>query len=93
MDSNLRKIAYGQTGSGKTYTMSGDISDQFPLPDKAGIIPRVLHELFAKLDSLQNSPTSSATPDNSVKVSFVVKFDERHLNRVLWGSTTGRRVL
>ena len=56
--------------------MSGDISDHTLLPDDAGIIPRVLHSLFLKLDSLSNSPTSGDAPKNSVKVSFIELYNE-----------------
>jgi kinesin family protein 11 len=56
--------------------MSGDISDQLPLPDNAGIIPRVLDALFSKIDSLPNSPTSGNAPENSVKVSFIELYNE-----------------
>jgi kinesin family member 11 len=73
---NCTVFAYGQTGTGKTYTMSGDIVDQLPLPDNAGIIPRVLHSLFSRLDSLPNSPKSGNPPENSVKVSFIELYNE-----------------
>lgn len=65
---NCTIFAYGQTGTGKTYTMSGDISDVLPLPDDAGIIPRVLHSLFTKLDNDK--------ADNSVKCSFIELYNE-----------------
>lgn len=65
---NCTIFAYGQTGTGKTYTMSGDISDVLPLPDDSGIIPRVLHSLFAKLDNEK--------ADNSVKCSFIELYNE-----------------
>ncbi|KAF2102371.1 kinesin heavy chain [Rhizodiscina lignyota] len=65
---NCTIFAYGQTGTGKTYTMSGDISDQLPLPDAAGIIPRVLHALFSKLESDDF--------ENSVKCSFIELYNE-----------------
>ncbi|KAF2703908.1 kinesin family protein-like protein [Pleomassaria siparia CBS 279.74] len=65
---NCTIFAYGQTGTGKTYTMSGDISDILPLPDNAGIIPRVLYELFKKLE-LEDT-------ENSVKCSFIELYNE-----------------
>jgi kinesin family member 11 len=73
---NCTVFAYGQTGTGKTYTMSGDILDQLPLPENAGIIPRVLHSLFSRIDSLPNSPTSGNAPENSIKVSFIELYNE-----------------
>ena len=51
---NCTIFAYGQTGTGKTYTMSGDITDILPVPDAAGIIPRVLHTLFDRLGDEQS---------------------------------------
>ncbi|KAF4541780.1 Kinesin family protein [Lasiodiplodia theobromae] len=65
---NCTIFAYGQTGTGKTYTMSGDITDTLPLPDAAGIVPRVLHTLFEKLES--------AECENSVKCSFIELYNE-----------------
>lgn len=65
---NCTIFAYGQTGTGKTYTMSGDITDIRPLPDNAGIIPRVLHALFDKIDGEDS--------ENSVKVSFIELYNE-----------------
>ncbi|KAK7544460.1 P-loop containing nucleoside triphosphate hydrolase protein [Phyllosticta citribraziliensis] len=65
---NCTIFAYGQTGTGKTYTMSGDITDMLPLPDAAGIVPRVLHALFDKLESNDH--------ENSVKCSFIELYNE-----------------
>ncbi|KAJ9644122.1 Kinesin- motor protein [Coniosporium tulheliwenetii] len=65
---NCTIFAYGQTGTGKTYTMSGDISSVLPLPDAAGIIPRVLHSLFEKLGDEES--------ENSVKCSFIELYNE-----------------
>jgi len=52
--------------------MSGDINDTLPLPDNAGIIPRVLHALFAKLEGAG----ADAVAENSVKVSFIELYNE-----------------
>ncbi|KAF2271065.1 kinesin-domain-containing protein [Lojkania enalia] len=65
---NCTIFAYGQTGTGKTYTMSGDISDILPLPDGAGIVPRVLYSLFNKLEAEES--------ENSVKCSFIELYNE-----------------
>ncbi|KAM0259972.1 hypothetical protein ACHAQJ_003065 [Trichoderma viride] len=66
---NCTIFAYGQTGTGKTYTMSGDMSDTLGmLSDEAGIIPRVLQQLFNKLD-IDGS-------DNCVKCSFIELYNE-----------------
>ncbi|KAF2658498.1 kinesin-domain-containing protein [Lophiostoma macrostomum CBS 122681] len=65
---NCTIFAYGQTGTGKTYTMSGDISDILPLPDNAGIVPRVLYSLFNRLETEE--------VENSVKCSFIELYNE-----------------
>ena len=66
---NCTIFAYGQTGTGKTYTMSGDMSDTLGLvSDSAGIIPRVLHSMFRKLDADDG--------ESSVKCSFIELYNE-----------------
>lgn len=66
---NCTIFAYGQTGTGKTYTMSGDMSDTLGLlSDSAGIIPRVLHSLFGKLEADE--------AESSVKCSFIELYNE-----------------
>ncbi|MCJ1245237.1 kinesin motor protein cin8 [Trapelia coarctata] len=66
---NCTIFAYGQTGTGKTYTMSGDLSDKLGLlSDSAGIIPRVLYSLFAKLEA--------DDVESSVKCSFIELYNE-----------------
>ena len=79
---NCTIFAYGQTGTGKTYTMSGDITDVLPIPESAGIVPRVLHRLFDRLsDDEQNKA------ENSVKVSFIELYNEE-LKDLLSGDDT-----
>ncbi|KAI1436846.1 P-loop containing nucleoside triphosphate hydrolase protein [Xylaria sp. CBS 124048] len=64
---NCTIFAYGQTGTGKTYTMSGDMDDTMGLlSDAAGIIPRVLHSLFEKLEDAESF----------VKCSFIELYNE-----------------
>ncbi|KAI0151650.1 kinesin-domain-containing protein, partial [Xylariaceae sp. FL1272] len=66
---NCTIFAYGQTGTGKTYTMSGDMNETYGiLPDAAGIIPRVLHSLFKKLDAEDT--------ESFVKCSFIELYNE-----------------
>jgi kinesin family protein 11 len=68
---NCTIFAYGQTGTGKTYTMSGDISDTLPIPEAAGIVPRVLHTLFARLGD-----DEADKHEHSVKCSFIELYNE-----------------
>ncbi|KAI1204778.1 kinesin-domain-containing protein [Annulohypoxylon truncatum] len=66
---NCTIFAYGQTGTGKTYTMSGNMTETLGiLSDDAGIIPRVLHSLFNKLDVEDT--------DSFVKCSFIELYNE-----------------
>ncbi|KAI9802748.1 MAG: hypothetical protein M1825_002770 [Sarcosagium campestre] len=66
---NCTIFAYGQTGTGKTYTMSGDMSSTLGLlPDQAGIVPRLLHALFGKLEANET--------ESSVKCSFIELYNE-----------------
>lgn len=74
---NCTIFAYGQTGTGKTYTMVGDVegqSDVGGLSHEAGIIPRVLHSLFRRLEI--------EGLDYSVKCTFLELYNEdiRDLN-------------
>ncbi|TQV96224.1 kinesin family protein (BimC) [Cordyceps javanica] len=66
---NCTIFAYGQTGTGKTYTMSGDMTETLGmLSDEAGIIPRVLQQLFRTLE-LDDT-------EHCVKVSFIELYNE-----------------
>ncbi|KAM0742574.1 hypothetical protein ACQRIT_002751 [Beauveria bassiana] len=66
---NCTIFAYGQTGTGKTYTMSGDMTETLGmLSDEAGIIPRVLQQLFRKLELDET--------EHCVKVSFIELYNE-----------------
>ncbi|KAK4047516.1 Kinesin- motor protein [Microbotryomycetes sp. JL221] len=71
---NCTIFAYGQTGTGKTYTMEGDLSLSRGVSISAGIIPRTLYSLFAKL--------AEDKSDFSVRCSFVELYNEelRDLN-------------
>ena len=70
-------FAYGQTGSGKTHTMGGSFEEGFEacgaLGDSAGVIPRVVHEIFATISAEQD-----ASPDTNfaVTVSFLEIYNE-----------------
>ena len=51
--------------------MSGDIADMLPIPEAAGIIPRALHSLFARL-----SEEDKEKCEYSVKCSFIELYNE-----------------
>ncbi|VDL93764.1 unnamed protein product [Schistocephalus solidus] len=44
-------FVYGQTSSGKTFTMEGDLKS----PENMGIIPRILEEIFMRINSMVGS--------------------------------------
>ncbi|KAG9414826.1 Kinesin-like protein kif21b [Aphanomyces cochlioides] len=48
---NATIFAYGQTGSGKTFTMGSGNSAFVSNPDERGIIPRVLQEMFGRIEA------------------------------------------
>jgi kinesin family protein 11 len=66
---NCTIFAYGQTGTGKTYTMSGDMEETAGiLSDEAGIIPRLLQQLFNKLEISEEQ--------HAIKCSFIELYNE-----------------
>ncbi|KAH7609164.1 Kinesin motor domain profile [Nakaseomyces glabratus] len=66
---NCTILVYGMTSTGKTYTMTGDEKlHNGELGDAAGIIPRVLFELFDTLEANKD--------DYLVKCSFVELYNE-----------------
>lgn len=66
---NCTIFAYGQTGTGKTYTMSGDMEETAGmLSDEAGIIPRLLEQLFNKLEISEEQ--------HAIKCSFIELYNE-----------------
>ncbi|CAE7029727.1 kif11-a [Symbiodinium natans] len=82
-------FAYGQTGSGKTYTMEGyryrpdakaadagkpQACVHTTTPERLGVIPRVLHRLFAYVEKLQQE---EAEETFSVSISFLQIYQER----------------
>ncbi|KAL8837633.1 MAG: hypothetical protein Q9176_005550 [Flavoplaca citrina] len=82
---NCTIFAYGQTGTGKTYTMSGDMSETLGiLSDAAGVIPRVLHSLFTKLEADE--------AESSVKCSFIELYNEELRDLVAVDDTTKLKI-
>ena len=56
---NATLLAYGQTGSGKTFTMGTAFSagDNFGVTTSSGVVPRAVHDLFARRASANRSCT------------------------------------
>ena len=83
---NATVLAYGQTGSGKTHTMGSGYnslcmaSSTFDRHatgasdfDEVGVIPRVLSDLFTRIDDEQRADKEAKF---AVKVSFVEVYNE-----------------
>ena len=68
-------LAYGQTGSGKTYSMGSAhcVSEVGITHTTTGIIPRVVHDIFKRIEEKKNF-------DFVVKVSYVEVYDINYLN-------------
>ncbi|SGZ38505.1 uncharacterized protein HGUI_00705 [Hanseniaspora guilliermondii] len=78
---NCTVLCYGMTSTGKTYTMTGDEKlYNGELSNDAGIIPRVLFDLFRDLNekkqTKQNDTSSPHVDDYLVKCSFVELYNE-----------------
>ncbi|KAH3882535.1 kinesin-like protein KIF22 [Dreissena polymorpha] len=65
---NVSIFAYGPTGAGKTHTMLGT-------PLNPGVIPRVINELFAEIDRLENSEDNEW--EYSVSFSYLEIYQEK----------------
>jgi len=57
---NVTIFAYGQTGAGKTYTMYGD-GEKGCVPEKEGIAPRAIMELFQIISRIRHNHTVTVT--------------------------------
>ncbi|OBA26308.1 kinesin-domain-containing protein [Hanseniaspora valbyensis NRRL Y-1626] len=69
---NCTVLCYGMTSTGKTYTMTGDEKlYNGELSSEAGIIPRVLFNLFENLN--ENKAKNEGGSDNSTYVDYLVK--------------------
>lgn len=66
---NATILAYGQTFSGKTYTMGSNNYLDTP-DDEAGIIPRVVRDLYSKIEADENW-------NYITKVSFLEVYQEQ----------------
>lgn len=78
---NCTVLCYGMTSTGKTYTMTGDEKlYNGELSSEAGIIPRVLFNLFENLNENRNNTTKNDEKnlyiDYLVKCSFIELYNE-----------------
>ncbi|CAJ1420473.1 unnamed protein product [Effrenium voratum] len=78
---NACLFAYGQTGAGKTHTVLGDVH----VPEKRGLLPRVIEGLFAELDvnkerlllDTADKEDADSTKKNSLQISYLEIFNEQ----------------
>jgi kinesin family member 4 len=68
---NVTVLAYGQTGSGKTYTMGSCSNLNLDSDDNSGIIPRVLNDIFKKINDNSNKNIKY-----NVKVSYIEVYND-----------------
>lgn len=85
---NVTILAYGQTGTGKTYTMSGmDNNNKLDESSEiAGIIPRLLGELF------QNLLSNTTTTDYMVKISYLEIYNEELIDLLSNNNSNNRKL-
>ncbi|CAM9282190.1 unnamed protein product, partial [Hapterophycus canaliculatus] len=79
---NATVLAYGQTGSGKTFTV-GNAYTVNGSPEDAGIIPRAVTDLFARMDKLRAEGVKA-----SVHASFLEVINEE-IKDLIGASTAG----
>lgn len=86
---NVTVLAYGQTGTGKTYTMSGmDNNNKLDEnSDIAGIIPRLLGELFQNLSS-----NATSKNDYMVKISYLEIYNEELIDLLSNNNSNNRKL-
>ncbi|ESN95960.1 hypothetical protein HELRODRAFT_114555 [Helobdella robusta] len=74
---NASLIAYGQTGSGKTYTM-GTSFDLNIEPEKVGIIPRAVDQLYSSIQNQIKMADGSVfpAPEFDIQAQFMELYNE-----------------
>jgi len=74
---NATVLAYGQTGAGKTFTMgSGDNTGK--MPGELGVIPRVMQDIYNRLEQLTLEKTTggSCAHEVRVRVSYIEIYND-----------------
>jgi hypothetical protein len=74
---NATVLAYGQTGAGKTFTMgSGDNAGK--TPGELGVIPRVMQDIYNRLEQLTLEKTTggSCAHEVRVRVSYIEIYND-----------------
>ena len=71
---NTTLLAYGMSSSGKSYTMGTDIDGASTDPDRQGLTPRAVAEIFDRLSVLQRDSHGGFSFD--AKVSYLEIYNE-----------------
>jgi hypothetical protein len=74
---NATVLAYGQTGAGKTFTMgSGDNAGKTPA--ELGVIPRVMRDIYERLEqlTLERTAGGGCAHEVRVRVSYIEIYNE-----------------
>ena len=69
-------FAYGQTGSGKTHTMFGEAANE-------GLIPRIVRDLFERIEAVEAEYTQMPLPTSVQSVLVEVSYMEIYNEEVL----------
>lgn len=64
-------FAYGQTGSGKTHSVVGTLKG-----DDRGLMPRILEEVFGRMDHLSQDVTDDVSVEFNCKASYMEVYNE-----------------
>ncbi|DBA02863.1 TPA: LOW QUALITY PROTEIN: hypothetical protein N0F65_006653 [Lagenidium giganteum] len=94
---NATVLAYGQTGTGKTYTMAGTSatppsagakqpSHASPKDGQTGIIPRVIHDVFARMEANQQRV------EFNLRVEYIEIYNEE-LRDLLHPDTSSKQLM
>ena len=70
---NATVLAYGQTGSGKTFTMGGGYEASLKMdPEGMGVIPRIVQEIFLKMDEKEEYEYTTKLSYLEVSTKFAI---------------------
>ncbi|GAA5896351.1 hypothetical protein JCM8208_001854 [Rhodotorula glutinis] len=81
---NTTLLAYGMSSSGKSYTMGTDIDGASTDPNRQGLTPRAVADIFDRLSSLQRDSRGGFSFD--AKVSYLEIYNEDLIDLLAGGA-------
>ncbi|GAA5922248.1 hypothetical protein JCM3775_005672 [Rhodotorula graminis] len=81
---NTTLLAYGMSSSGKSYTMGTDIDGASTDPDRQGLTPRAVADIFDRLSALQRDSRGGFSFD--AKVSYLEIYNEDLIDLLAGGA-------